>query len=156
MPEPTQARAPEAHPRKHPPRVLLLDQDRRFARLLGTYLVGRGWQAKHMEEPRQVLAQLDRLAPDLISIELVGPEPSGFDFVALLQRLPNAPPVVVCTRFAAAATWDHGTLARLGVAALVARPTSFSEVDAVFRSCLHPEALEAFPASEDLPTEGAL
>lgn len=134
-----------APPRVHPPRILIVDPDMRFARLLGTFLVARGWQAKHLDHPREALARLDKLEPDLVCLELVGPEPAGFDFVALLQRLPSPPPVVICTRFAAAAGWDNELLARLGVRALVTRPSSFEAMDAIFRSCLAPEVFAAFP-----------
>jgi len=123
--------------------MLILDPDRNFARLLGSYLVAQGWQAKHMEDPRKALARIEKLDPDLICLELVGPEPAGFDFVALLQRLGNPPPVVLCTRFAIAANWDKTTLQGLGVRALVTRPTSFVELDGLFRSCLTPEARAA-------------
>jgi DNA-binding response OmpR family regulator len=140
---------------RHPPRVLLLDSDRAFARLLGTYLVSRGWQAKHLDEPRAVLAKLDKLDPDLVCVELEGPEPSGFDFVALLRRLPHPPPVVICTRLTAAASWDHDTLLRLGVRALLTRPINFAEVDRIFRACLAPSALAAFPPAPEPPLEGS-
>jgi DNA-binding response OmpR family regulator len=141
--------APAADEGHRPPRILLLDPDRRFARLLGSYLVAQGWQAKYMEDPRQALARLEKLQADLICIELVGPEPAGFDFVALLRRVPNPPPVVICTRFAAAASWDPETLCRLGVRALVARPNSFVEMDAVFRGCLAPHRQRCFPAEAE-------
>ena len=101
--------------------------------------MANGWQAKHLKEPRLALARLEKLTPDLICLELVGPEPSGFDFVALLERLPSRPPVVICTRFAAAADWDPATLQSLGVRGLVVRPSSFVEMERLFRSCLDDE-----------------
>ena len=133
--------------------MLILDPDRRFARLLGSYLVAQGWQAKHMEDSRRALARLEKLDPDLICLELEGPEPAGFDFVALLQRLGNPPPVVLCTRFATAANWDETTLQSLGVRAVVTRPTSFVELDELFRSCLSPEARTAFRDSAPVELE---
>jgi len=135
--------------------VLIVDPDRSFARLLGSYLVAQGWQAKHLDEPRLALARLEKLDPDLICTELVGPEPAGFDFVALLQRLPEPPPVVICTRFAGAAEWNQATLRGLGVQSLVSRPASFEQIDALFRSHLSPEALAAFPVAEPDAAEDA-
>ncbi len=153
MNDDTPARASD--PGRGQPRVLILDPDQRFARLLGSYLVANGWQAKHVDEPRMALARMEKLAPDLICIELVGPEPSGFDFVALLKRLPSAPPVVICTRFAAAAAWDPVTLQRLGVSGLVARPSKFPDMERLFRSCLPPRLAATLPPPSALSEEGA-
>ena len=120
------------------PRLALVEPDGAFARLLGNWLVARGWQVKIFAHSRELLARAESLRPDLCCLSSDGPQPAGLELAALLARLPQAPPAVLCTRMGAAAAWSPEHVARLGLRAVIARPMPFPELEARLRAALQP------------------
>ena len=121
---------------KRAPRALLVEPDARFASLLDAYLSSRGWAVQRVDEPRDALARIEALRPDVVVVELVGPEPTGLHFAGLVALLPSPPPVVICTRLVAPQSWKRAALQQLGVHALVTRPAPFGDIERVFAKCV--------------------
>src|SRR5688500_5976915 len=102
---------------QRPRRVLLLDPDERFAKLLESYLEGHGWQVTWMDDGRRALASLEEIAPDAVLMELELPHLDGFELAQALAQHRTAPPIVVCTRAPRVRSWTKQTLAELGIEA---------------------------------------
>lgn len=115
---------------------MVVGPDQAFGRLLGTYLVARGWQVKVLEQPRELLQKLERLAPDLICLALDGAEPTGLELAALLRCMPAVPPLVICTPQQGAGDWPREELERLGICAVLTRPVPFAELERGLAGCL--------------------
>ncbi|MFH1463160.1 MAG: response regulator [Pseudomonadota bacterium] len=122
------------------PRLAVVGPDQAFGRLLGTYLVTRGWQVKVLEQPRELLQKLERLAPDLVCLALGGPDPAGLELVALLRCLPSPPPILICTPQLGARAWSRPALDALGVCAVLTRPVPFPALERALADCLPPVA----------------
>ncbi len=117
-------------------RVLVVDPDERFGKLLKGYLEGRGWQVEWVSDGRKALARWREIGPDLVVAELQGEELDGFEFIETISRMPKAPPVVVCTRLGGVSAWTDQGLDVLGVRAVLARPIRFDELGATLESIL--------------------
>ena len=74
-------------------RVLLLDPDERFAKLLQSYLDGLGWQVIWMNDARRALATLEEHAPDAVLMELELPHLDGFELIEAFAEHRTSPPV---------------------------------------------------------------
>jgi len=109
-------------------RILLVEPDMGFGRLLRDYLAGRGWSVTWVLKGREAIRRWSELSPDLLLTEIQGEDLDGFDLIDQIRRTAAPPPVVICTRLAGARSWDAEILAELGVAALKVRPLRFPEL----------------------------
>lgn len=109
-------------------RVLIVDPDVRFGLLLKGFLEGRGWKAEWVEDGRRALMHWDLYRPDMLITELQGKDMDGFELLDSVSRLPDAPPVVICTRLAGVESWTDDIFRKLGVRAVLVRPVRFPEV----------------------------
>lgn len=123
-------------PPETPLRVLLVDTEENFGRLLGGYLAEQGWELVQLSDGREALRQWDELAPDLLLMDLDGEEMDGFELIEEVLRKPDTPPVVVCTRQPGVRSWSPETLASLGLAAATVRPIRFPELLEVLQDAL--------------------
>ena len=109
-------------------RVLLVDPDERFGRLLKGFLDGRGWQVEWVGDGRKALSRWKEIGPDLVVAELQGEDLDGFEFIETVSRMKKPPPIVVCTRLGGAHTWTPDALETLGVKGVVVRPIRFDQL----------------------------
>lgn len=109
-------------------RVLMVEPDMGFGRLLRDYLVSRGWSVTWILKGRDAIRRWPELSPDLLLTEIQGADLDGFDLIDQIRRTAAPPPIVVCTRLAGARAWSAETLGELGVAALRVRPLRFPEL----------------------------
>jgi CheY-like chemotaxis protein len=79
--------------------ILVVDDDTDVRLLLRRMLEKAGYVVVEAEHGRAALAQLAKLTPELILLDLMMPEMDGFEFLDDLQRLPagRSIPVVVFT-----------------------------------------------------------
>ena len=106
-------------------RVLLVDDDERFGRLLRGYLNEHGWDLERVDGGRDALRRWDDLAPDLVLTELESEQMDGLEFIEEVHRAGGTPPVIICTRTPGVRSWDRAVLDQLGVAAALVRPLDF-------------------------------
>jgi DNA-binding response OmpR family regulator len=109
-------------------RVLLIDPDPRFAKLLESYLEGHGWQVIWMNEGRRALASLLEVSPDAVLMELELPHVDAFELVEAIGQHPTSPPIVVCTRAPRVRSWTKKTLAELRISAALCRPVRLANI----------------------------
>jgi CheY-like chemotaxis protein len=104
-------------------RVLIVDDDPKAVELLATYLQGPHYQVLRAHGGREGIAMARREQPDLIVLDLMMPEVSGFDVVEMLKDSQDtaAIPVVVVTAKTLTAQ-DKATLHGL-VAAVLQKST---------------------------------
>jgi CheY-like chemotaxis protein len=117
-------------------RVLVVDPDERFGKLLKGYLEERGWQVEWVSDGRKALSRWREIGPDLVVTEIQGEELDGFEFIEAVGRMPKAPPVVVCTRMGGVTAWNDKSLESLGVVAILARPIRFPDLGATLEGIL--------------------
>lgn len=109
-------------------KLLLVDPDARFARLLESWLEGEGWQVIWMSDGRQALSVLSSVAPDAVMTELDFPHVDAFELIEAIVRRPAAPPVIVCSRAPRVRSWTRRTLADLGVDHAICRPVRLATI----------------------------
>ncbi|GEM_PF-2692503 len=125
---------------KEPPpggvRVLHVEPDEEFAKLVRGYLSSKGWSVQWLDDGRKALAAWDDYAPDLLITELQGVDLDGFEFILEVAAMPDPPGIVVCTDLVGAGGWDRPALASLGVFAALVRPLRFPEFGATLTQAL--------------------
>lgn len=109
-------------------RLLMVEPDEDFGRLVRDYLASRGWSISWVRDGRDAVRRWNDLAPDLLITELGAGDLDGFDLIDTIRRTAYPPPIVVLTRLAGARLWDAETLAELGISALRVRPLRFPEL----------------------------
>jgi CheY-like chemotaxis protein len=109
-------------------RALLVDPDVRFGLLLSRYLAEHGWELVAVPDGRDALQRWDEIRPSLVLSEIDGEDMDGLEFMAAVSRLPDPPPVVICTRSPGVRTWDETSLRSLGVASALVRPLLFADL----------------------------
>jgi diguanylate cyclase (GGDEF)-like protein len=70
------------------PRVLTLDDDAEFGQRISTVLQREGMSCLVLQEPKDLLEQLDRFRPDLLLLDVLLPKVSGFDICRMLRAAP--------------------------------------------------------------------
>jgi signal transduction histidine kinase/CheY-like chemotaxis protein len=105
-------------------RVLIVDDDHRAVELLATYLQGANYEVLRAHGGKEGIEVARRELPDLIVLDLMMPEVSGFDVVEMLKDSPRTAviPVVVVTAKTLTAQ-DKATLN--GLVAAVLQKSSF-------------------------------
>jgi DNA-binding response OmpR family regulator len=79
-------------------RVLLVEDDRGLARVLRDNLSAVGFDVDWAETGRSAVAKARAVAPDLIVLDIMLPDGSGFDLVDLLKRGRQTPIVFLTAR----------------------------------------------------------
>jgi adenylate cyclase len=112
------------------PHVLVVDDDTDYLDLMQGTLKARGYEVATAVSAHAAASQLARRIPDLILLDLVMPEVSGFEFLELLQRHPSwrRIPVMMVT----AKDLDASERRRLegGIADLVRKGPDLSDLPA--------------------------
>ena len=69
--------------------VLVVDDDKAIRELLRQELEGAGYRVREARDGREALAQVKRERPDLLVLDVMMPELSGFDVAAVLRNDPQ-------------------------------------------------------------------
>ena len=78
-------------------KVLVIDDDPNFCALIKRWLENGGYNVETFESPDDCFANLDRILPICICLDLNLPNTSGFDVLTKLKRLNRHLPVVMLT-----------------------------------------------------------
>ncbi len=80
-------------------KVLVAEDDRGTREMLANMLRAEGWQVLEAADGEQALAFYEKDRPDLVLLDMMMPKMDGFEFVARVKELPDAPrvPIVVLT-----------------------------------------------------------
>ena len=101
-------------------KILVVDNNKVFLRLLGGFLEGKGYEVKTAEDGLAALAVLDTFVPEVIFVDLVMPLIDGERLCRIVRRMPafDAVVLVVISAVAAEARIDF---ASFGADACVAK-----------------------------------
>ncbi|MBR9990489.1 MAG: sigma-54-dependent Fis family transcriptional regulator [Gemmatimonadetes bacterium] len=78
-------------------RVLIIDDERSILDTVQILLRGEGFEVETMQNPREALAQLDDLAPDIVLTDIRMPGLSGLEVLAALREHDVEIPVILMT-----------------------------------------------------------
>ena len=117
-------------------RVMMVEPDPDFGRLLRDHLRARGWAVDWVRDGRDALRRWASVAPDLLLTEIQCQDVDGFELIETVNRLAYPPPIVVCTRLAGARTWTDEVRDRLGVSAVLVRPIRFPHLAQVLEDVI--------------------
>ena len=80
-------------------RVLVVDDDRSFARVLNRILSGAGYKTFITSDTKNIFEMVRKVIPDIILLDVLMPEASGFDVKSKLNKNPSTAsiPVVFLT-----------------------------------------------------------
>lgn len=72
------------------PEILLIDDDRRLADMVGRYLGQAGFAVQHQGTAREGLEALGRQVPGLVLLDLMLPDGDGLDVCRQIRQMPGA------------------------------------------------------------------
>lgn len=105
-------------------KILIVDDDLDVLKLIHLSLEIEGFQITDAIEARDAYAKINREKPDLIILDVMMPDLSGFEFVKILKENPATKdiPVVILSAKAQQADINHGK--EIGVTAYITKPFS--------------------------------
>lgn len=109
-------------------RILVVDDDLEFRRLVMTWLVRRGFDVTLAHDGVSAIATARKSPPDVVLLDLHIPAGDGFTMLDRMRDLPFlvAVPIVVVSARAAAECRDQAV--RLGAAAYLQKPVTADEL----------------------------
>lgn len=72
------------------PEILLIDDDRRLADMVGRYLGQAGFAVQHQGTAREGLAALGQQVPGMVLLDLMLPDGDGLDVCRQIRQMPGA------------------------------------------------------------------
>ncbi|HEX7060913.1 MAG TPA: response regulator [Woeseiaceae bacterium] len=115
------------------PFVLIVEDERRLASVLGDYLAAAGFEAEWIADGREVVPAVRRRAPDLVLLDLMLPGRDGLDVCRELRGFTDVPIVMVTARVEEV---DRLIGLELGADDYICKPFSPREVVARVRAIL--------------------
>ncbi|WP_462321664.1 response regulator [Halochromatium sp.] len=112
-------------------RILVVDDNRLLATCLADHLISRGHQAVAAFDGHLAEIFCDRDGYDLVVIDMVLPEVDGVDLLERLRQKQHRCRAIIITGFSELHEKETERLSHLDVAAVLEKPFSFSDVDAL-------------------------
>jgi PAS domain S-box-containing protein len=127
-------------------RVLAVDDEPQILRYFKRTLDGAGYEAIVTSDPSQVAGLVEVEEPDLILLDLIMPETSGFDLLRRIREFSNVPVIIVT---ASEREEDTVQALKMGADDYVIKPFSqtelFARIEAVLRRRVSPDLLNERP-----------
>lgn len=114
--------------------ILIVDDEPPIRRLLRTSLGSQGFEVSEAADGRSALAEIDRLRPDLVILDLGLPDMDGLEVIRVLRDSGNAVPILVLS----SRTDEKGKVEALDLGAddYVTKPFGSAELFARIRAAL--------------------
>ena len=136
-----------------PPEILLIDDDRRLADMVGRYLGQAGFAVQHQGTAREGLEALGRQVPGLVLLDLMLPDGDGLDVCRQIRQMTGAAatvPVLMLT--ARGETTDRIVGLEIGADDYLPKPFEprelLARVRALLRRASAPHAADPAAAGE--------
>ncbi|MEZ5459111.1 MAG: response regulator [Steroidobacteraceae bacterium] len=128
------------------PRLLMLDDDRELATLTGEFLELEGFSLQLAHTPDDAAAAIDRDPPDLLILDVMLPQRSGFDVLRRMRQTHPRLPVLMLT--ARGDAIDRVLGLELGADDYLTKPFDPRELAARVRAILRRARPDADPLSD--------
>ncbi|HTS81531.1 MAG TPA: response regulator [Myxococcaceae bacterium] len=119
------------------PRKALLVEDHPDARaLVRTYLVAMGIEVVDVAEGRSAIRALEKSRPDLVCLDLMLPELSGFEVCEFMRSHPELRDVPILVMSARAKPMDRAFAEEVGATAYLVKPFKRSDFSRAVNACI--------------------
>lgn len=81
----------------HPKRVLVIDDEAKFGRLVAGFLTGRGYQTSVASNTDEALETLEGFGPEIVLLDVRMPGLSGLELLKRIRAVPVPPRVIMVT-----------------------------------------------------------
>ena len=102
--------------------ALVVEDDPALRRMVATYLKAMGISAIEAPDGRTALRELDGKVPDVICLDLMLPELSGYDLCEYIRRMPLLRDVPVLIMSARGFPEDRAAAEEVGASAYLTKP----------------------------------
>lgn len=124
----------------NPHRILLVDDEPRVREVVAAYLLRDGYRVQTAADGESALRQLTEFRPDLVVLDLMLPQVSGFDVLREIRSMGDLPVILLTAR---AEEVDRVSGLELGADDYVVKPFSPRELVARVRSVMRRSAPRA-------------
>jgi DNA-binding response OmpR family regulator len=114
--------------------VLLIEDEPNIAEALRFILTRDGWQVSLHDNGADAVAQVQRLRPDILILDVMLPGQSGLDVLGALRAMPDMAALRVLVLTARGQGRERGTAQDLGADVFMAKPFSNAALLAAVRS----------------------
>jgi len=119
------------------PRKALVVEDHPDARaLVRTYLISMGLEVTDVAEGRSAIRVLESLRPDLVCLDLMLPELSGFEVCEFMRSQTELRDVPILVMSARAKPMDRAFAEEVGATAYLIKPFKRSEFSRAVNACI--------------------
>lgn len=119
------------------PRTALVVEDHPDARaLVRTYLLSMGLQVVDVAEGRSAIRALQASRPDLVCLDLMLPELSGFEVCEFMRSRPELRDVPILVMSARAKPMDRAFAEEVGATAYLVKPFKRSDFSRAVNVCI--------------------
>jgi two-component system chemotaxis response regulator CheY len=118
------------------PHVLLVEDSPEVRKLAKTYLVSLGLDVTEAGDGRGALERLKERVPDLVCLDIMLPEISGYELCELIRATPKIAAVPILMISARSAPTDHANALEAGANAFLVKPFRFAEFSRMVKSLL--------------------
>jgi CheY-like chemotaxis protein len=105
--------------------------------LVRTYLLGMGVEVVDVAEGRSAIRQLEASAPDLVCLDLMLPELSGYEVCEFMRAHPKLKDVPILIMSARAKPMDRAFAEDVGATAYLVKPFKRSDFNRAVTACMN-------------------
>lgn len=124
-------------------RVLIVEDERHIARLLGYFLTREGYEVTVTHDAETALSMIPDVAPDALLLDVVLPGMSGFELLGRLRQDPRWASLVVIVLSSQWFSEDDPELVAVGATAQCPKPIAPTRLIAKLCECGVPSQLPA-------------
>jgi DNA-binding response OmpR family regulator len=138
-------------------RILLVEDEANILEAIGFILSRDGWEVLGHGKGETALAEIERVAPDILVLDVMLPGRSGFDILRDLRGQAETEGLPVLLLTAKGQARDREQAMALGANAFLTKPFSNDELVATVRALANghaPHGAEGAPAGGDRPGGG--
>jgi DNA-binding response OmpR family regulator len=128
-------------------RILVVEDDRDIAELVGRYLERAGFNVEILASGRDGLAAIAENPPNLLILDLMLPQVSGLDICRAARSSPATASVPIIMLTARAEEWERIAGLEIGADDYITKPFSPNELVARVRALLRRSERQAAPAA---------
>ena len=118
-------------------RALVVEDHPDARALVRTYLLGMGVEVVDVAEGRSAIRQLESSPPDLVCLDLMLPELSGFEVCEFMRAHPALREVPILIMSARAKPMDRAFAEEVGATAYLVKPFKKSDFNRAVTACMN-------------------